>query len=181
MKKVLSLLVATSLFATGFTAHAQNDKSKRKSEPAEVKTTLTKGGAVITINYSRPSVNGRVIGKDLEPMEGKIWRTGANEATTFETSKDVRINGETLPAGKYSLFTIYNGKRATLVFNKTWKQWGAYEYKEADDQLRVDAKVYDNNPPTEKLTINVNKDDGETEILWGSKRLSFVIDPPRAD
>ncbi|RYG49971.1 MAG: DUF2911 domain-containing protein, partial [Chitinophagaceae bacterium] len=134
-------------------------------------------GSVITINYSRPSVNGREIGKDLEPMEGKIWRTGANEATIFETSKDVRINGAALPAGKYSMFTIYNGKRATLIFNKTWQQWGAYEYKEADDQVRADAKVYVNSPSTEKLTINVNND-GEAEILWGGTRLGFKIDPP---
>lgn len=180
MKKVFSAIAASALLLAGFSGYAQKDKSARASEPAEVKTTLENGGAVITINYSRPSVKGREIGKDLEPMEGKIWRTGANEATIFETSKDVRINGQVLPAGKYGLFTIFNGKRATLIFNKTWNQWGAFEYKEADDQLRVETKVYENNPPTEKLTIDVNKD-GDASLLWGGKRLSFKIDSPKGN
>ncbi len=177
MKRIFSLLTATILFATGFTAEAQKDKSKRKSEPAEVKAILSNGGAEITINYSRPSINGREIGKDLEPMEGKIWRTGANEATTFESSKDVKINGVFLPAGKYSFFTIFNGRLATLIFNKTWQQWGAYDYKESEDQLRVEAKVYANEPATEKLTINVDND-GNATIKWGGKKVQFKIDQP---
>ncbi|MEI9810596.1 MAG: DUF2911 domain-containing protein [Bacteroidota bacterium] len=70
-----------------------------------VKETLA-NGTVVSIDYSQPSVKGRTIGTDLEPMEGKVWRTGANEATIFEVSKDVKIEGSALPAGKYSLYTI---------------------------------------------------------------------------
>ena len=73
-------------------------------------------------------------------MDGKVWRTGANEATVFETDKDVTIDGKKLPAGKYGLFTLFNGNDATIIFNKTWKQWGAFDYNEADDALRVPAK-----------------------------------------
>ncbi len=62
------------------------------SPPAKASET-TNSGAVITINYSQPSVKGRTIGKDLEPMEGKVWRTGANDATVFEVSKDVKVEG----------------------------------------------------------------------------------------
>ena len=179
MKKVFSLLLATACLAPALTVNAQDNKGKRKSPPALVKQTLMNGGATITIDYSRPSVNGRVIGKDLEPMEGKIWRTGANEATTFETDKPVRIDGQPLAAGKYSVFTIYNGNTATLIFNKTSQQWGAYDYKEAEDQLRVTIKVVENTPATEMLTIDVDKD-GNSSILWGNKRLMFKIDPPKA-
>lgn len=174
MKKIFSLLLAAACFTSA--VQAQNDKSKRKSPPAEVKTTLANGGANIIIRYSRPSVNGRVIGKDLEPMEGKVWRTGANEATVFETDKDVSIQGQPLPAGKYSVFTIYNGNKATIIFNKKWEQWGAYEYNEADDQLRVAAKVIKNSPETETLTISLDKN-GEAAVLWGGTRLNFKVDP----
>jgi DNA gyrase inhibitor GyrI len=70
-----------------------------------------------------------------------VWRTGANEATVFETSKAVKINGKELPAGKYGLFTISGKDNWTIIFNKTWKQWGAFSYKQADDALRVEAKA----------------------------------------
>src|SRR5436190_20131325 len=102
MKSLFLLAVATSsmLFAFG-----QDDKSKRPSPPAQAKETLA-SGTVVTIDYSQPSVKGRTIGKDLEPKAGKVWRTGANEATVFEVSKPVKIEGKDLPAGKYSLYTI---------------------------------------------------------------------------
>src|SRR4051812_24985003 len=107
MKKLFSMLAicAISLFSLCAAAQAKEDKSKRPSPPAEVTEKLN-SGATITINYSQPSVKGRTIGKDLEPMKGKIWRTGANEATPFTTDKAITINGGTLPAGKYSLFSI---------------------------------------------------------------------------
>src|SRR5690606_24420653 len=128
MKSMLLLIAATTLVLS---AGAQdNDKSKRPSPPATATQTL-EDGTVVTINYSQPSVKGRTIGKDLEPMEGKIWRAGANEATTFEVSKDVEINDQKLAAGKYSLFTIDNGDNWTIIFNKTAEQWGAYNNKKA--------------------------------------------------
>ena len=83
---------------------AQSDKSKRPSPPASV--TQKVGAATITINYSQPSLKGRTIGKDLEPKEGQVWRTGANEATVFETDKDILVEEQSLPAGKYALFTL---------------------------------------------------------------------------
>jgi len=106
MKKILSLALFSGILLMGIHANAQTDakppedKSKRPSPPAVASATTSKG-AVIKIDYSQPSVKGREIGKDLEPMKGKVWRTGANEATVFEVSKDVTINGKTLPAGKY--------------------------------------------------------------------------------
>src|SRR5690242_94848 len=84
-------------------SQGQQDKSKRPSPPATA-TATTDNGVTITIDYSQPSLKGRTIGKDVEPMKGKVWRAGANEATTFEVNKDVTINGQKLPAGKYALF-----------------------------------------------------------------------------
>ena len=80
MKKILSTLLLAGLFISN--ANAQQDKSKRPSPPAIVTQTLA-SGATISIDYSQPSVKGRTIGKDLEPKEGAVWRTGANEATVF--------------------------------------------------------------------------------------------------
>lgn len=95
---------------------AQEDKSARPSPPAEARAKV--GQANIAINYSSPAVKGRTIWGDLVPY-GKVWRTGANEATTFETSTDLDINGHKLPAGKYGLFTIpgeKNGPSFSIQF-----------------------------------------------------------------
>src|SRR5436190_18953559 len=135
MKQVLfSAVLFLSLVACG-----QEDKSKRPSPPALAKETAS-SGVTISIDYSQPSVKGRTIGTDLEPMADKVWRTGANEATVFEVDKDVKIEGQSLPAGKYGLFTIMNGDEWTIIFNKTWDQWGAFTYNEGDDALRIKVK-----------------------------------------
>jgi len=96
----------------------------------------TIGGAEVVINYGSPSVKGRQIYGDLEPY-GEVWRTGANEATTFEVTEEVMIEGETLPAGKYGLFTIPGEDEWVVIFNQNADQWGDYDYSESDDVLRV--------------------------------------------
>jgi Protein of unknown function (DUF2911) len=154
-------------------ACAQPDKSKRPSPPALAKETLSSGAAV-SIDYSQPSVKGRIIGKDLEPKAGQVWRTGANEATVFETDKAVKIEGKELPAGKYGLFTIANGDDWTIIFNKTWKQWGAYDYKEADDALRVNVKASKASSFAEKMTFSISKD-GKITLLWGDISVGFTV------
>ena len=143
------------------------------SPPAKASET-TENGTVITINYSQPSVKGRTIGKDLEPMEGKVWRAGANEATVFETSKDVKVEGQALPAGKYAFFTIMNGDEWTLIFNKTSSQWGAFSYKEADDALRVKVKATKAKAFAEKLTYTIDKS-GTVSLMWGDKQVDFKV------
>ncbi len=115
-------------------------KSKRPSPPAKVTETVS-SGATVTIDYSQPSLKGRTIGKDVEPMNGKVWRAGANEATVFEVNKDVKVEGQTLPAGKYALFMIANDNEWTIIFNKKWDQWGLDHEKNKDqDVLQVKVK-----------------------------------------
>ena len=169
MKQILfSLFLLTTMVACG-----QADKSQRPSPPALVKETLN-NGTTVSIDYSQPSVKGRTIGTDLEPMEGKVWRTGANEATVFEIDKNVKIEGQTLPAGKYGLFTIMNGDEWTIIFNKTWKQWGAFSYKEADDALRVKVKSTKASPFSERMTFQIAKD-GKITLLWGDIEVDFMV------
>ncbi len=175
MKKILSIaLIASGLLSSiSSNAQATEDKSKRPSPPAKV-TEKIKSGATITIDYSQPSVKGRTIGKDLEPMDGQVWRTGANEATVFETDKDVMVQGKKLPAGKYGLFTLFNGSDVTVIFNKTWKQWGAFKYQEADDALRVKATESKLSPPAEKMTFTISAD-GKVDLMWGDKKVEFTV------
>ena len=172
MKTLFSaLLITATLIST--VSNAQDDKSKRPSPPAKASATLT-NGTVVTIDYSQPSVKGRTIGKDLEPLAGKVWRTGANEATVIEFSKDVTIGGQTLKAGKYGLFTLVDGDNWTIIFNKTWKQWGAFKYKEADDVLRIKAKSSKLSTPSEKLTFFITAD-GKIELQWSTIDVAFWV------
>jgi hypothetical protein len=182
MKKFLSLALFSGilLFAANV-AHAQNDttkkmpedKSKRPSPPATASAT-TSNGVTITIDYSQPSVKGREIGKAVEPMKGKVWRTGANEATVFEVNKDVTIDGKPLKAGKYGLFSIWNGDSWTIIFNKTWNQWGAFNYKEGDDVLRINVKNMPPAMPSERMTFTVDNS-GKVSLAWGSIGFDFVV------
>ena len=170
-----TMLVAVAMTVGLFTAAQDNGAQKPPaSPPAAAKQTL-KGGTELSINYGQPSVKGRTIGTDLEPMPGKIWRAGANAATVFEVNKNVRVQGQDLPAGKYAFFVIDNGNEWTLIFNKKHDLWGAYDYKESDDVLRVNAKAGKADPFSEKLTYNIAKD-GNVTILWGGKKVTFKVE-----
>ena len=172
MKSIL-LFIAVSTITIAVSGQQQDDKSKRPSPPAKVSKTI-KHGVTISIDYSQPSVKGRTIGKDLEPLPGKVWRTGANEATVFEVSKNVKVEGHDLPAGKYGLFTIADGKDWTIIFNKTWKQWGAFTYKEADDVLRVNVKAEKASKFAEKMNFGIDKK-GEVTLRWGNEKVDFKV------
>ena len=157
------------LSATGF---AQDDKSKRPSPPA--KATGKVGNTTITIDYSRPSVKGRNVWSELAPY-GQVWRTGANEATTFEVNNDVMVEGQALPAGKYALFTIPGENEWTVIFNKEAKQWGAFKYNKEEDALRITVKPKKAPKMTEQFTINVNK--GTVAMLWENAQVDFKVAP----
>ncbi|HLG38140.1 MAG TPA: DUF2911 domain-containing protein [Chitinophagaceae bacterium] len=159
-----------SLIATSFMLAAS---AQPPSPPATAKETLN-NGTVVTINYSQPGVKGRTIGKDLEPINGKVWRTGANKATVFEVSKDVKVEGQTLTAGKYGLFTISGEDEWTIIFNKTWDQWGAFNYKETDDALRVKVKPGKAKEFAERMTFAMDKS-GKVSLLWGNSQVDFNL------
>ena len=173
MKKLFAIaLVSAGLFSSLQSCAQNEDKSKRPSPPAKVSEKIA-SGATITIDYSQPSVKGRTIGKDIEPMEGEVWRTGANEATVFQTDKAIKVGGQTLPAGKYALFTIFNGDDVTVIFNKTANQWGAYKYKAEEDALRIKTKATTASPAAEKLRFDVGPK--AVTFVWGNKKVSFPV------
>jgi len=161
-----SLLTLITVGACG-----QSDKSKRPSPPAIVTETVS-SGAIVTIDYSQPSLKGRKIGTELA-LYGQVWRTGANEATVFEVSKDVKIEGQSLPAGKYGLYSIPGETEWTIIFNKTWKQWGT-QYKEADDALRVKVSPAKVDALNEKMTFVIDKS-GKISLSWGDTVVAFMV------
>jgi len=164
----LSFVFVLALSALSF---AQQDKSKRASPPAQTTVTTT-DGVTIDTHYSKPSLKGRKIGVDIVPF-GKVWRTGANEATTFEVSKDVLIQGKPLSAGKYSLYSIPTEQNTTIIFNKVWDQWGT-KYDEGEDALRVVAEASETGGSTEQFTIQADEN-GTVTLLWGAYAVPFTV------
>lgn len=136
--------------------------SAQRASPAATATGEV-NGANITIRYSSPSVKGRTIyGTELVPYN-EVWRAGANEATIFETDKDIKVEGKTLPAGKYSLYAIATEKDWTIIFNSATGQWGINRdgtttEDPAKDVLRVTVKPKKSKELTERLVYNINKD-----------------------
>lgn len=170
-----SLLLALVTFVAT-SANAQKDKTKRKSPPMEAAAMV--GEANIMINYSAPSVRGRTIFGDLEPF-GEVWRTGANEATTFEISKNVLIEGEELAAGKYGLFTIPGEDSWTIIFNSVWDQWGDYNYDSGKDVLRVEVPVHPLDENVEQMKFVIKEKDGSSMVAlkWAKTKVAFAIAP----
>lgn len=166
MKKIQSLFIILIAFIS-LPALSQDKK------PASPKETLnaTLDGVKTTIVYHRPSAKGRKVMGDLVPF-GQVWRTGANDATTIEFSTAVTIEGKTLPAGKYSLFTIPGASEWIVIFNKDAKQWGAYDYKEKEDALRVSTKS-NNVDFTETFTIA--EEAGSIIIKWENTSIALKV------
>src|SRR5438270_6605237 len=166
MKRILAFLTVCGVLMMNISAHAQDDKSKRPSPPAKVTKTIN-SGATITIDYSQPGLKGRTIGSTVEPMKGKVWRMGANEATVFETNKDVTIEGQKLPAGKYSLFGIMeNDGSYTLLFNKNWNIWGTmYDQNKDKDALHVKVKPTKAPNSEERLVYHIDPS-GRVTMQW---------------
>jgi hypothetical protein len=84
------------------------------------------------------------------------------------------VEGKALPKGKYGLFTLVNGDDWTIIFNKTWKQWGAFKYNAADDQLRVNVKAGKANPFAEKMTFTIDAS-GKVSLVWADVQVDFTV------
>jgi hypothetical protein len=158
MKKFV--LIAVAVFAVATLASAQmgdsKDKSKRPSPPASAECKLS-DGKTVKIDYSSPRTKGRKIfgtadEKALVPY-GQIWRTGANESTTFVTDANLKVGGKDVPAGSYTIFTVPNADEWWLVISKKTGEWGTDYPGEKEDLVRVPMKVSKNGPPVENFLI----------------------------
>lgn len=129
----------------------------------------------ITLTYSRPNTKGRKIFNGMEPY-GLVWRTGANFATKIKFTDTCMVEGHTIPAGEYSLFTIPGSDKWTVIFNKTAVQWGAYSYDSTKDFLRFTVKPWKLDKKVETLTMqfaNTVVDSCELQIMWENTAIAF--------
>jgi len=177
MRKAIATFAVLCLgFAlTVSSSHAQQDKSKRPS-PAATATLDLGGGKSVTIDYSSPRAKGRKIYGELVPY-GQVWRTGANEATTFVTPADITVGGTPVPAGSYTLFTIPAKDKWTLILCKKTGEWGTDYPGPSNDLARVDMKVSTLPAPVENFTISFEKSSGGAilNIDWEKTRASVAV------
>lgn len=167
MKPMRTLILTTTAALAALVLAAILPAQQPRKSPHET-TSIAVGGHKITITYGRPYMKGRKIFGGLEPY-GKVWRTGADEATTLETDADLDINGLKVPKGKYALFTLPAENSWTLIVNKKAEQWGAFDYKASDDLGRVELNVSKSAQPIEQFTITLSPagSDGVTlKLAW---------------
>jgi Protein of unknown function (DUF2911) len=172
MKKPIALPALLILL----TAAAFAQMGGGKASPPASATCDLGAGKTIKTDYSSPRMKGRKIYGDLVPF-GEVWRTGANEATTFVTSADVVIGGKSVPSGSYTIFTVPNADKWTLIINKKTGEWGIpYKY-ESDELTRVDMKVSKLPSPVENFTISYEKSGSgcTMQIDWEKTRASVDI------
>ena len=172
MQKRVALL-ASCFFLLAIAACAQTDKSKRPSPPANAQCKFT-DGKTITVDYSSPRMKGRKIYGGLVPY-GQVWR--ADEATTFVTDSDVMVGDKEVPAGSYTLFTIPNQDKWTLIISKKTGEWGIPYPGQADDFTRTDMKASATPSTVENYTISFDQN-GSTCALhldWENTRASVDI------
>jgi hypothetical protein len=202
---VLMLVTCGVMYAV-----AQTPPAIRLPRPSQKATVMqTIGVTDLTITYSRPGVKGRTIwgaapaaaeatvkgeatlddqnarlkGAPIVPW-GHVWRAGANEATTFEVTDDVLINGQKLAAGKYSLHTIPTKDEWTIVFNGTANQWGSFNYDASKDTLRVKVKpqwVAENQEWLEYSIPVVTPNTAQVVLRWEKAAVPFTVEIPNVE
>ena len=175
MKKFFSFFLILATVVSTTQSCAQDDKSKRPSPPATLN--VDNNGLNIKIDYSQPAVKGRTIGKDIAPY-GQVWRTGANEPTTFEVNRDVKVEGQPLKAGKYALFTIPGENEWKIIFNSEVPQWGVKNTGEANREPSKDALTVSVKPTkapsfTERMTFAQKND--KIALMWGDTEVDFTV------
>jgi len=177
----LSILVACTNNESGGHGNTHQDSTSAakdnapKSIPSETKKWI--GNTNVTINYTAPAVRGRVIWGSLVPY-GKVWVTGAHNATSLEVGKDFQVGDKSIPAGKYTIFTIPDKEEWTIIINKNWDQHLADEYSEVDDVVRLKVKPTATEEVIERLNYEIDQTGERTAriiISWEKLRVSFPI------
>jgi hypothetical protein len=164
--------VAVAIIIIVMTATFFFMKKYTKSFSPEEETVFNYSELTIKVFYNRPSKKGREIFGNLVPYN-TVWRTGANEATTFETNKALVIEGKTLPAGKYSLWTIPKEDLWSIIFNSEYGQWGINSDGEANrdparDALVIDMPSVKQDHTIEQFTIEFQQigEEAEMVLMW---------------
>ena len=181
MLKRTIFIAALTLVCTIFAA-AQEDKSKRPSPPAQAQCKFS-DGKTITVDYSSPRAKGRKIFGGLVPY-GEVWRTGANDATTFVVNENLAAaKGTNVPAGSYTIFTVPTADKWTLIISKRTGEWGIpYKY-ESEELARVPMSVSKTSAPVENFTISFDQTGGgcTMQLSWENTQASVEFTEKNAD
>ena len=176
MKNLLVLtFFAAALITTEGIAQKFSGLDKSPADIASFPTSYRESNKSVRVIYSRPQLKGRNMAT-LAP-EGKVWRTGANEAAEITFYKDVSFGGQKVAAGTYSLFTIPGGTEWTVILNKNLNQWGAYSYDSAADVARVTAAVSSDSEALEAFSMAFKEVDGGAHLVmgWGNTRVATPV------
>ncbi|WP_422360221.1 DUF2911 domain-containing protein [Reichenbachiella sp.] len=174
MTKKINLLIIAALYPS-FWLLAQELYVPQASPKAAIEQTV--GVCNIRVEYSRPSVKDRPIFGGLVPY-GKVWRAGANAATVLSFDQDINIAGNKVAAGRYGLFIIPTEEKWTIILNRQWNQWGAYNYDSNEDVLRF--KVHPSIKTfTEMCTfsfLSVTKTSAILQLAWEKTAIHLPIE-----
>ncbi|SFU40497.1 Protein of unknown function [Pustulibacterium marinum] len=176
--KITPIIVTLLVFIT-FSSNVQAQKfSGLDKSPHDISYYRQENNAspVIKILYGRPQLRGRGIGKEIAPY-GKLWRTGANEATEIQFYKDVMIGDSLITSGTYSLFTIPDKKEWTVILNNDIDVWGAYTYDPNQDVVRLKVPAETDKESLDALSIVFDDEKGHVEMAigWGKTRVFVPI------
>ncbi len=167
--------IACTLFFMCFiiTTYAQEALEPRPS-PLAI-TAFQQGDTYIKVVYSRPHKRGRqIFGSELAPY-GKVWRFGANESTEITLTSDIKVKSKTLRAGTYSMYVIPEENRWTVIFNRALGEWGAFNYEQRQDALRVRVPTQRTSVTYEPLTIAFDESGTEMMIAWDDTQVTLPI------
>lgn len=171
MSRFSSIACAVAVAALTATLGAQQTTQVHpgKAGTPHVRSSWTVDGAAISIEYGKVSLKGRTPGKDVDPFDGREWRTGADEATTLVTNKQLKFGSLVVPAGTYTLYTVPTGGQWHLIVSKKTGQWGI-PYPAGEDLGRVPMSVATATSPAEQLNFTVEDTPaGATlRIDWGT-------------
>ena len=170
---VLVLAFGVGAFSSAVSAQKTTPIHPGQAGSPHVRTDWAIDGANISVEYGRPYLKGRVVGKDVDPIEGQEWRIGADEATTLRTDKPLRFGMLAVPAGTYTLYAIPVKGQWRLVVSKETGQWGV-PYPVGKDLGRVPMTMGKPSKSVEQLTISIDDTPagGTLRIEWGTTAAS---------
>ena len=150
---------------------------KPKPSPLDMRTYKFEDGAYIKVVYSRPHKRGREIFGGLVPYD-QLWRTGANQATEITITKPILVEGNELPAGTYSLFTIPQEDQWTIILNQELGMWGSMTYDESLDIMRIEVPVMHTEEVWEPFTIDFeqNNDHVDLVLIWDTTKVALKME-----
>lgn len=158
-----------------FTEARAQEPVKSRPSPLEM-VTMKWEDTYVKITYGRPHKRGRNVFGELVPYD-KVWRTGANEATELTTTADIQLAGNTVPAGTYTVFSIPQEDKWTIILNSDLGQWGAYRYDESKDVVRFDVPTKKLDTTYEPFTIEFEQtgNDVTLKMMWDQTGVEIPV------